>query len=139
VTYHAIGPDDATFLGAIPALGDVGPHPTVVIEPSRRLTRNGVVERLTVRNRAQHEVSCRLALILAADHQPMAAIRRGAIAVPIPAAAYDGGLRWTDDHVIRFQVASQPTQCSRGILPPHGKTNGGSRWGQMILAMPAKR
>lgn len=93
ITQRSVGAE-AQFLGVIQSLGDPGPDGTVFLERVRELTRQGAVERITVRNLSQAAVRTRVALTLAADHQSMAGVRAGRTATTLPAALVGADLQW---------------------------------------------
>jgi glycogen debranching enzyme len=67
----------ARFVGVLPALGDGGPDPTVLIIRTRTVTPTGGTEEITLDNRARGAVDVDIVVAAGTDFAPMGLVKAG--------------------------------------------------------------
>jgi glycogen debranching enzyme len=91
--------DTARFVAVIRHLGDPGADPTVTLERHRRVTADGLDERLTLTNASRRTVTASVTVRATADFAPMDAVKHGAHHPPVPGETLSrAGAVWTGAH-----------------------------------------
>jgi glycogen debranching enzyme len=93
-------------LGVARHLGGPGPDPTVEVARRRVLVADGLREAVTVRNRWEQEVSCRLEVDVAGDGADLAEVRHGVVVrAPLAADVTGDAVTWRDErHEVRLDA-----------------------------------
>ncbi|MEU8226753.1 glycogen debranching N-terminal domain-containing protein [Kribbella sp. NPDC048915] len=119
---HVDEHDTAThqYVATLEWLGDTRHDPTVMLYRTRTVQSDGVVERITLVNRARDAVDCRLDVALGTDLAGTAAVRSGAAeSMPQLAPLPDGPerTRWEDENT-RVVVTADPAVSAAPHLEP---------------------
>ncbi|MBM6399803.1 glycogen debranching N-terminal domain-containing protein [Phycicoccus sonneratiae] len=101
-------------VGVARHLGSPGPDPTVEVARRRVLVDAGLDEVVTVRNRWDQEVSCRVEVLVAGDGADLHDVKHGvAQPVPSPASASGDTLEWADERH-RVRVSAEGAHATAG-------------------------
>ncbi len=101
-------------VGVARHLGSPDPDPTVEVARRRVLVDAGLDERVTVRNRWDREVACRVEVVAAGDGADLHDVKHGvAQPVPTPAEVVGDALVWADERH-RVRVAADGARAIAG-------------------------
>jgi glycogen debranching enzyme len=89
----------ARFVGVVRHLGGDGADPQVRLERERRVSADGITERLTLANASRSAITATVRVRIASDFATMNALRRGEQTAPVPPVTTGHGTTvWADDH-----------------------------------------
>ena len=116
IGHAAAGAGTTHFVSLVRGLGAAADR-TVRIERIRTVTPGRIAERIRLGSDAAQPVSTTVTVDLAVDLAPMAAVRSGGRATPVPAArSAGGGLAWARDGITVTLDAEQAETDDRGRL-----------------------
>lgn len=124
--------DSQTFAYVARSLGDRIADPTVVVERTRRLADEELVEDLEVVSASQEEVEVVLRLAAGGDLAPMAEVKQGGGGRALPPEVGAGTLSWTDGSA-RVEVRTTPhATIEDGVLVWRARLGHGGRLGVRV-------
>ncbi|MGH3366570.1 MAG: amylo-alpha-1,6-glucosidase [Nocardioidaceae bacterium] len=130
----------ATFTSVSRHLGDPGADPTVLLDRTRTLDDERLVETFTVTSTSQSPVDVEVELTVASDLAPMDAVRSGQSTAPVAPSSRSGDLVWStgdgegegDDEAVSVAVRCDPAPddayAGTGRLTWHTRLAAGERF-----------